>query len=259
MQLGHFRPSSTRPGFDESLNGVHVTGQSTDSTGIPEVFYHGSPDGGNTWNADVVISNLDAYGSQWPALAADYLGHVYITWFDYTYSGGGLGDIFIRKSDNDGLAWGDIHILSFSHLAKASTVAANSNGVFVVWEDSRDHIPTDADLYFRFSSDFGETWHDEQRITFNRSNPHNPFLIVDEITLHLFWSDNYTDLAVGNQIHYMKGRLIQTGIEESYNSDFDEILEVYPNPFNSMINIMDCTPNLGHLGLECSGGYRFFH
>lgn len=240
QELGEQIPSATYPGYGVSHNGIHVTGESTVLTLLPEIFYDGSPDGGNTWTLDYPITENDSIASQWPALGADYDGNVYVTWFDYKYSGGCGGDILMRHSMDDGITWEDEQVISFSHEAHASSVAGNEYGVFVIWEDGRHYQGgLNKDLYFRASFDYGETWQPEQRLTFSQSQSWRPFLLVENTTLHLFWSDNHNDSLGLNEIFYMRGNLIQTGVSE----DNDDIitktmtLEIYPNPYNTTAKI----------------------
>lgn len=233
LELGVFRPSGTYPGSGVSHNGIHVTGQTSVITEAPEVFYDGSPDRGNTWTTDLLLTVDDSIPSQWPALGADSSGRVYVTWFDYKYSGGCYGDLLMRRSMDDGVTWEDEQIICFSHLVKRSTIAANELGVFVAWEDARHNPGYDTDIYVQASYDYGESWQDEERLTSGSSDSYDPCLLIDGTDLHLFWSDNSEDTIGLNEIYYRRGHLVQTGVTtEGAEMPLQLRLNISPNPFN---------------------------
>jgi len=223
--------------ISSSWRGVHTTAQNSDFTHAPEIYYTGSADGGITWVINEPLTDDDQAASQWPALGADSADHVYVTWFDHKYSGGPRGNILMRRSMDGGGTWNDEEIISFSHLAHASAIAANHLGVFVAWDDYRDG-PYDSEIYIRASYDLGETWQQEQRVTYATHNSKRPYLLIDGPTLHLFWQDARDNTIDRPEIYYKRGHLIQTGVEaEQSKVSLPLQLNISPNPFNVSVRI----------------------
>lgn len=169
---------------------LHVIRQS----GI-EVVYNRSLDYGATWEADRTISESDGEGSQWPTVAADPYGNVYACWYDYKeLPPGGQGWIFYRKSSDHGETWGEIKSLSTSPMAGNPSLYADSQGVYVVYQDrSRDF--GNIDILFRKSRDFGESWTPEVMLDSTANSTFYPRIVTEHGKYHVvyngLWDQSY--------------------------------------------------------------------
>jgi len=153
------------------------------------VYHYVSTDHGSSWYEGVRLSDTLGYEAQWPAMARDDMGGVYVTWFDYTGSPHTTtGYILLRRSTDWGETWEPIVSLSTLPTGRESSVYADSSGVYVVWTDERQGSP-DTDVYFRMSTDMGATWCPEVRLD-NAPNPSNqPSVYLDGGLIHVLWRD----------------------------------------------------------------------
>jgi hypothetical protein len=88
-------------------------------------------------------------------------GMVVVTWAD---NRSGNDEIYMVASTDNGLTFGDTIQVSQSGVAAIQpTVAADSIGLHIAWLDYR---ADDWGLYYRRSTDFGDTW-DDERLIFN--------------------------------------------------------------------------------------------
>jgi hypothetical protein len=188
--------------------GLHLVAQHGWNNSV-EIFYNRSTDFGDSWESYIPISELDDIPSQWPSIAADNSGNIYITWFDYKYSPyPWTGDIFLRKSTDNGESWFPIVSLTDQHKAVASDVFAKDNTVHVVWEDQR-HGSDNDEIYYRRSEDQGDSWLGEERLTDAPGNSNNPRVTCYWNRTDVTWTDArdlfHRDLFYKNGYKYMVG------------------------------------------------------
>jgi hypothetical protein len=65
-------------------------------------------------------------------------------------------------------------------------IASNGNYVFVVWQDHRDG---DAEVYFKRSTDRGDTWSTDTRLSATPDFSGAPSIAVYQSIVHVFWQD----------------------------------------------------------------------
>jgi len=172
-------------------------------------------DGGASWSVDRIISDYDTIASQQPALTIDDNFKIHITWYDYKYSPySWTGDIFYRSSPDSGTTWWPIESLTSYHRAVYSDIIAISNTLYLVWDDNRNGPNSNFEIYYRLSTDLGQTWLPEVRLTDADSNSTNPSLATDGNYLHLFWMDNRdTNYNSSGAIYYKRKNWL--GISEA--------------------------------------------
>ncbi|KPL15979.1 hypothetical protein AMJ74_00010 [candidate division WOR_3 bacterium SM1_77] len=205
-----------------------------------EVYCYLSTDVGATWSDSIVISDFDTISSQRPAMATDDSGGIHITWYDYKYSPyPWTGDIFYRASRDSGNSWQNIDSLTVTHRAHACDILAENSNVHVVWQDDRHDFDENFEIYYRMSSDLGQTWEQEVRLTDTLGHSRAPALTCDSQYVHLFWSDNRDDLTNRQGEIYYKRKDLSPSITEAQRpvviSKFK--CEVYPNPFSQALEI----------------------
>jgi hypothetical protein len=220
-----------------SLGRIHLLYQDSSSVeNLTEVFYAHSEDWGESWSTPSVISDNCCQHSQWPYLFATEDGILIASWYDYKYGSGGdgfAGDILYRMTTDNGETWGEEMQLTDHHEATASRSFICGNQVGILWEDTRFSFFT-PEFYYAESSDFGQTWSDEIRLTEAPGATTSPDLHQEGGELFLFWNDARHDPPFGEEVYFRKGEISQTSIEAPNGSlPNRHRLESYPNPFNS--------------------------
>ncbi len=182
------------------------------STGPPvEIYYQRSSDVGQTWSLPLMVSEDDIWGGQRASIAVDNDANIYIDWWDYKNSPyAWTGSIFLRKGVNNGTNWDTIQNLTTLYRAKISDIAVQGNNVHIVWMDQRDYpgSPFDSfEIYYRYSSDRGNTWGPETRLTYDPHQSTDPRLAADSNFVYLVWTDD-RDLDSSfylNEIYFKRG------------------------------------------------------
>ena len=176
-----------------------------------------SADGGNTWSTPVRLNKIagDCIDSDStvegavPAVGPN--GEIYVSWagpegirFDRSLDGGNTwleNDIFVDSMPG---GW-DLEIPGIYRCNGMPVLVCDlSNGqyrgnLYINWSDQR-HGPTDTDVWFRKSSDGGNTWSPPVRVNDDQAGKHQFFtwMSIDQITgyIYIVFYDrrNYNDL-----------------------------------------------------------------
>jgi hypothetical protein len=158
-----------------------------------EIYYKNSTDGGDTWSADVRLSNT-AGESYNPAVAVSG-SVVHVAWQDST---AGNWEIYYKRSTNGGTSWGaDTRLTNNSAISNFPTLAVSGSTVHIAWVDYRNGA---GNIYYKRSVNGGANWGADTRLT--KSNDQN------------YWPS----LAVnGSVVHLVYARIVKTGYEIIYN------------------------------------------
>jgi hypothetical protein len=199
---------------------IHLAphGYPTDTSVIFEVFHQYSSDCGQTWSEPLMLSEQDIWGGQWSSIAVDHDSNVYVDWWDYKNSPyAWTGSIFIRNGASNGATWDTIQNITTLYRARISDIAAFSNDVHVVWMDQRDYpgSPFDSfEIYYRYSSNKGNTWGPETRLTNDPHQSTTPRLAADSGFVYLVWADNrdLDSIWYGYEVYFKRGDYIP-GVE----------------------------------------------
>lgn len=212
---GNPRVAASGPNVYVAWHGLH------DGSGMPKIYFLHSPDQGASWNAPHVISdNSPATGAAaWPSVNA--CGDaVHVVWAD---SRSGVGEIYLRSSPDAGKSWTPVRPVSSldGRSSWVPTVACWGPIVHVAWADERHNmdasgqpydcgIANDATMcreeeYYRRSTDFGNTWEAEVRLTVDPEDaPRSswaPSLAVWENNVHVVFFDRRADRF---QVYYKR-------------------------------------------------------
>jgi Neuraminidase (sialidase) len=206
-----------------------------------EIYHVRSFSAGELWTDSQVVSEFDSIGSQRPAMDTDDSSGIHITWYDYKYSPyPWTGDIFYRASRDSGNTWEPIDSLTVQHRAVASDILAEGNNLHLVWEDDRNDFGNNFEIYYRMSTDLGQTWGPEVRLTNELYWSIRPSLACGGGYLHLFWQDRreYGNNGSSAPLYY-KRKDLSGGISEAEQVSVSSRIKVgvCPNPFSDQIKI----------------------
>ncbi|MGB9720620.1 MAG: hypothetical protein ACPL28_03955 [bacterium] len=159
-----------------------------------DIFYKRSTDNGTHWESDQRLT-VHPGSSGPPSIAAsDHM--VYVVWYDLR---DGNPEIYFKRSTNNGATWGpDTRLTSDGANSYLPTIGANSLSVHIAWFDNRDG---DWEIYYKRSTDGGNTWNDDTRLTSSIGESYHPSIAVSGERIHLVWYDQRD----GNyEIYYKK-------------------------------------------------------
>lgn len=180
----------------DSSNNLHVVWADA-SPGNREIFYSRSTDGGNTWIPSKRLT-WTAGPSYDPAITIDSSDNIHVVWYDNTADG---WDIYYKKSTDGGNTW--TWAKKVTHSAGESylgSIAADSlNNIHLVWWDNS---AGSFNVYYKKSTDGGNTWTSGERITFWSNNKWPVIAIDSNDVKHVVWDANASD---GNlEIYYKR-------------------------------------------------------
>jgi hypothetical protein len=205
-----------------------------------EIYSVRSFTAGEVWTDSQVVSDNDGIASQCPAMNTDDSSGIHITWYDYKYSPyPWTGDIFYRASPDSGSTWEPIDSLTVMHRARHSDILAEGNNLHVVWDDDRNGFGENDEIYYRMSTDLGQTWGNEIRLTDALCHSRDPALACAGQYLHLFWSDLRDDSTNRIGEIYYKRKDLSQGVNDIEHSvqRIQSWFEVYPTLFSEKIRI----------------------
>jgi hypothetical protein len=183
-------PASSSAGFGAShtiaANGnVIHTVWIDNRDGNNELYYKRSTDNGLTWGTDTRLTNDTAFSIH-PSISVSGL-FVHVTWTDKR---DGTHEVYYKRSTDGGLSWGaDTRlrdVLTGTSYNYSSITTSGSN-LHVVWFDWRDG---NAEIYYKKSTDNGDTWSADTRLSNNAGLSFIPVVAVSGSNVHVVWYDS---------------------------------------------------------------------
>jgi len=165
------------------------------SNGIYKNFYRRSIDAGLNWNEETLLSD-SASNAELPSVKLSGK-NVHVAWCDNRDSTNSYS-IYYKRSMDGGSTWGEASRISWQggHTCNP-TFAVSGSFVYIVWyAECNDWW----EVYFRLSTDGGETWADETRLTFDPAGSYLSSIAASGSVLHVVWHD----LRDGNREIYYK-------------------------------------------------------
>jgi hypothetical protein len=172
-----------------SGNDVHVA-YCDNSTGSWRIWYIHSPDAGSNWP---FVQQLSSEVGSNPSIAA-WHRNVHVVWEQ-------SNEVYYKRSDDGGYNWTGNHYIANGSLP---CIAVDSSSVHLVWWNGEGGSGTSWILYKR-STDFGSTWSDTIRLSFNSIRCMTPSVAVCGQDVHVAWKEGYeTSRYENNEIYYAR-------------------------------------------------------
>ncbi len=141
------------------------------------------------WEPDVRLTNdpsLSQTSYNNAKCVAAYENFVNVIWYDYRdYID--KAEIYYKRSTDGGLTWGaDTRLTKNDAWSGHPSITVSGSNVNVVWSDSRDGNP---EIYYKRSTDGGESWGVDTRLTNNSANSWHPSVAVSGSRVIVVWQD----------------------------------------------------------------------
>ena len=147
-----------------------------------EIYYKRSTNAGVSWGADVRLTN-NAGESHYPSLSVTG-SVVHVAWQD---SRDGNFEIYYKRSTDGGLSWGsDIRLTNASFESWHPSMSVSGAAISIVWQERRDG---NDEIYFKRSTDGGNSWEADTRLTNNSEVSALPSVIISGSIVHAVWDD----------------------------------------------------------------------
>jgi len=147
-----------------------------------ELYFHRSTDKGKTWRLETCLSSISPNPGR-PTIGISNVA-VFVLW-----RGGTCHDeIYYRRSLNSGQTWEPTqHLNADKPIGQSASIAASDPLIVIVWKDERDGFRKA--IYYRRSTDSGETWEPDIRLTLSPEWLLKPNVAVTDKTIHIIWQD----------------------------------------------------------------------
>jgi len=226
----------------DTLGRVHVVCVEAPS-GVRQVYYRRSINSGQSFSPPVQLtsgSSSKAFGS----IYTDRTNMVHVAWQD---NRDGNAEIYYIRSTDGGSSWGsETRLTADPGSSGEPNLTADLKGnVYLVWTDNRP----DEDVYFKYSTDNGNTWSGDACLTNGAIAEYGQFFPNIACRepgdyLHVAWKD-YRD---GNKEVYYKRSYDDIGIREgTQEAVSSSMIRISPNPF-SMRTTINIGPEQGAEG-----------
>ena len=181
------------PSVSVSGSVVHVVWEDN-RDGSYEIYYKRSSDTGVSLETDTQWTNMNAW-TEYPSVTVSG-SVVHVVWEDER---NGNYEIYYKRSIDDGLSWEiDTRLTNNTARSNRPSVTVSGSVVLAVWVDERDG---NEEIYFKRSTDGGESWSLDTRLTNNTSFSRKPSVRASGSTVHVVWYD-YRD--GGPEIYYKR-------------------------------------------------------
>ena len=182
--LSNNNASSISPQVASFGNNTFVVWQDN-SPGNDEIFIRKSANGGITFGNTTNLSNNNA--SSISPQVASFGNNTFVVWQDNST---GNDEIFIRKSANGGITFGNTTNLSNNNASSISPqVASFGNNTFVVWQDNSTG---NDEIFIRKSANGGITFTGKKNLSNNTGFSTSPQILAFGNNTFVVWQDNRT-------------------------------------------------------------------
>ena len=169
----------------DSSNTIHIVWD-CDSAGNLEIFYKKSTDSGTTWSYTKKLTENSGF-SEHANIAIDSNDVIYVVYYDDTP---GNDEIFCLRSKDAGNTWLKSKRITWNAGASRDPVIAidSTDNIHLAWGDES---PGNYEVFYRMSTDYGATWVNNKRLTWNSDYSGKPGIALDSGGgIHIVYGDN---------------------------------------------------------------------
>ena len=157
-----------------------------DMGGGSEIYYKRSTDGGSSWSADMRLTN-DASVQTSPSIAVSG-PDVHLAWMDFRDGPSGNDEIYYKRSTDFGLTWGpETRLTVDPSISSYPSISVSASVVHIAWYETRDG---NGEMYYKRSTDGGDSWSADTRLTTDAAYSNNPSTAVSGSNVHVVWRDS---------------------------------------------------------------------
>lgn len=152
------------------------------------------------WEPDVRLTHNDSSShtsfNNVRSIVAGPGGLLHVVWYDYRT---GVDQVYYRRSSDAGTSWSsDTCLTDTAGLKSDPSLAVVAETLHLVWEDRRyGYAP---EVMYRRSTDGGESWQPEVRITDDSYYSRNPAVAAQGSLVHVAWANDTT----GRELYYVR-------------------------------------------------------
>jgi hypothetical protein len=229
-----------------SKDNVHIVWYD-ERDGNPEIYYKQSTDAGESWGEDTRLTN-NAANSWCPSIIVSGL-IVHVVWFD---DRDGYYEIYYKRSTNGGISWGpDIRLTYATVDAEYPSLAISDSVLHVVWWDFRNHVNGGYEIYYKRSTDGGESWESDTRLTSDIGYSGMPSIATSGSAVHIVWEE---DRNGNGEIYY------KSSADGGINWGADT--QITNNPANSLgpsVSVYGLVVHVTWIDNRDGGGYEVYY
>ncbi len=160
-----------------------------------EIYYCRSLNSGVTWGERIRLTNHIGNSTNASVSAVDKVVHV--VWQDDRNGNNGNTEIYYKRSTDSGLTWGpDVRLTNNSFQSNTPSATVMGNTIIVVWSDLREG---NAEIFSLRSTDNGDTWSDEVRMTNTQRPSLAPKIAMEGAFAFLTWHE-LSDVALNWEV-----------------------------------------------------------
>jgi len=176
---------------------VYVVWDQHGPAGAREIFFRRSLDGGDTWEEEQQITQPTGEWKGRPRVAVSECGAtVHVVWMDERFRDDTTPptiELYYKRSIDGGETWeGEKRLTEAPYGSGGHSLAVDGSTVHLVWMDERKGYEL-FDIYYRRSTDDGETWDSEIALTDDGNRNSLPDVAVWEGNPHVVWEERMAD------------------------------------------------------------------
>ena len=167
---------------------IHVVWDTQFQDGKTLINYSKSIDNSNIWSESIILSD-NTNTAYYPVIAA-YDSKVTVIWIDFRDDN---SEIYQTRSVDNGRTWTKSERITFNSTRKTCIydlqLKNQNNNLYLVWKDYRSGS---SEIFFKKSTDFGITWDEDKRLTFDYTPSYFPSFTIKDDDIFIVYEDGGT-------------------------------------------------------------------